>query len=88
MFEWDAFNEAEVAAHDLTPTQIEEAFEAHFMFQLDARVVAGEQRWAFVAETFAGRVVTVVYTLRGPLIRAITAYPTRGRLRRQYLEQR
>jgi uncharacterized DUF497 family protein len=87
MFEWDGFNEAEVAAHGVSPVEVEQAFEARFMLQREARVVAGEERTAFVAETFAGRVITVVYTLRGSLIRVVTAYPTRGRLRRQYLEQ-
>ncbi|HKE93906.1 MAG TPA: BrnT family toxin [Povalibacter sp.] len=88
MFEWDAFNEAEVAKHGLAPSEVEEAFDAPFMLRRDAELVGNEERTAFVAETLAGRVITVVYTLRGPRIRVVTAYPTRGRLRRQYLEGR
>ncbi|MBV9578872.1 MAG: BrnT family toxin, partial [Chloroflexi bacterium] len=66
----------------------EETFEDERPLSRDAYYKDGERRDAFVAATLTGRILTVVYTQRGSAIRVITAYRTRGRLRREYLEGR
>lgn len=88
MFEWDAGNESELLKHGVTPDEAEEACADACALERPAYERAGERREATVGQTLQGRVLTVVYTRRGAAIRIITAYPTRGRLRRQYLEGR
>jgi len=86
MFEWDDGNETEVLKHDVTPSEVEETFEDARLLARDAYERDGEQRRALWPQTLSGRLLTVVYTHRGAAIRVVTAYPTRGRLRRLYLE--
>jgi uncharacterized DUF497 family protein len=86
MFEWDAYNEREVAAHSVEPDEAEEAFEDERLLARRAYEKDGERRQAIIASTRAGRLLGVVYTWRGAAIRVITAYPVSGRLHRRYLE--
>ena len=66
--------------------KFEETFEDARLLARDTYERDGEQRRAFVAATLSGRLLTVVYIHRVAAIRIVTAYPTRGRLRRLYLE--
>jgi uncharacterized DUF497 family protein len=86
-FEWDAYNEREVTAHGVTPDEAEETFEDERMLARPAYERDSEQRQAIIAATRTGRILGVVYTLRGSAIRVITAYPiSSGRFHRLYLE--
>jgi uncharacterized DUF497 family protein len=42
--------------------------------ELDFNVASGEERWTYVGETNAGRVLTVVFTSRGERMRVVTAF--------------
>jgi len=87
-FEWDAANEAEVLKHRVTPAEAEEAYADVRAINRPAYDKDGERREATVGRSLQGRVLTVVYTRRGATIRVVTAYPTGGRLLREYLEDR
>lgn len=86
MFEWDAFNEAEVAAHDLTLVEVEDVFADPRRRRESGYEVDGEIRWRLTGQARDGRILGVIYTWRGDLIRVITAYSQYGRRRRDYLQ--
>lgn len=44
----------------------------------------GEQRWASVGPTDDGRLLVVVWTVRGDRVRVVTAYPATKRVRAAY----
>ncbi len=48
----------------------------------------GEERWVTIGTDGLARVLTVVYTWRGEIVRIISARPATPRERRQYLENR
>jgi uncharacterized DUF497 family protein len=86
MFEWDAFNESEVTAHRVLPSEAEDVFSDAHRRPAPGYVVDGEQRFYLTGQTSRGRILTVVYTWRGSRIRVVTAYSQYGRRRRDYLE--
>lgn len=86
MFEWDAFNEAEVFEHDLTPVEVEDVFADERRRRESGYEVDGEIRWRLTGQTRNGSILGVIYTWRGDRIRVITAYSQHGRRRRDYLE--
>jgi uncharacterized DUF497 family protein len=51
-----------------------------------AGIIAGEQRYEAVGPTKSGRVLVVVFTLRGESYRPITAYPADGWRMRLFLQ--
>jgi uncharacterized protein len=83
-YEWDAGNEPKVARHGLTRTECEAALEDPRRVVSDAYEVDGEVRLAIVGATPAGRIVRVVFTVRGGRFRVVTAYQASPSQRRQY----
>jgi uncharacterized DUF497 family protein len=72
-FDWDEANVEHLARHEVSPVEAEEAI-------LDAAAILleiqteDEERFKSVGRTRGGRILAVVFTLRGDLIRAITAF--------------
>jgi hypothetical protein len=56
--------------------------------ELDFDVESGEERWTYVGESRAGRVLTVLFTTRGEQIRVVTAFVPSPMRMRIYLEWR
>jgi uncharacterized protein len=83
-FEWDAFNVGHIARHGVQPPEAEEALAG------DARTIrsvvsgSGEERWLSVGSTSRGRLLAVVWTVRGTRVRVVTAYAADKRLQRFY----
>ena len=50
--------------------------------------VRRERRWGFLAQTFAGRLLAIVYTIRAGAIRPITAWDADDREKRRYRRAR
>ena len=89
LFEWDDANLLHIAEHDVLPEEAEEVLLGEPM-ELDFDQASGEDRWTYVGETTAGRVLTVVFTQRGRHMRIVTAFipsPLRMRLYRQWRAQ-
>jgi uncharacterized DUF497 family protein len=87
-FEWDAGNTLKSAAkHGVTPTEAEEVFLLGQAAPLGVQVSppVSEERVAVVGPTYTGRMLLVVFTLRGGKIRPISARPA-GRRERNYHE--
>lgn len=79
-FDWDKGNLEHVALHGIGPSEAEEAI-LNNPVVLATVLSSGEARTVCAGRTASGRVLKVVYTLRGGRIRVVTAHEDR-RLRR------
>ncbi len=85
-FEWDAGNAGKNwALHRVTGTECEQVFfNRPVLVAADARHSAAEARFAALGRTTAGRFLAVVFTVRGTLLRVISARDMSRRERRVY----
>ena len=74
-FQWDEHNEAKNwESHQVTMSECEELFfNAPLVVQDDPRHSQREPRFFCLGQTDAGRLLFVVFTVRGTLIRVISA---------------
>lgn len=84
MFDWDEANSQHLRSHGIEPSEAEEALLDPAGVGTSARRSQGEKRWAILAATEAGRVLVVIYTRRGRMIRVITAMNADPAERRRY----
>lgn len=85
-YEWDEGNTDHVALHGVTRTDCEAALSDRHRLPVPAYPGPnGEERWAFVGVAPAGRILRVVYTVRGAHYRVVTAHRASRSERRQYL---
>ena len=85
-FEWDAANvDKNWQRHEVSPGECEQVF-----FQRPIRIAPdrehsqSEPRYAALGQTAAGRLLTIVFTIRGTLIRVISARAMSRRERKVY----
>ena len=83
-FEWDDANEEHIGAHGLEPDEVEEALTDPMRAPANAYQVPGERRRAVLCRTDNGRLLFVVYTMRGGRLRVVTARDATDLERRQY----
>ncbi len=83
MFEWDEGNIAHIALHDVFPVEAEEVI-ANRPMDLAKQDRYGEERLQQLGETLSGRVLIVVTTIRGSLLRVVTAFPANRAYREFY----
>lgn len=84
LFDWDDANVSHIAENGVTIDEVAEAFNDDLVMTFDAYDVAGEKREAIIAKTLAGRYLKVVYTIRGGLLRVVTAHTAKRKLRGLY----
>lgn len=84
VFDWDAGNEGHVLAHGVEPGEVEEALLDPDGFGIDAYDVPREQREALIGATEEGRILLIVYTVRGGKVRPITARDASGVQKKRY----
>jgi len=84
VFDWNEANIAHIAAHDVSPHEAEETYNSNPLY-LDNLVEDGELRYREIGETVTGRILVVVTTMRGNLVRVVTAYSPERPLRVAYL---
>ena len=81
-FEWDANkSDSNLAKHGIALAEASEAFEEPVVVRKSNR--SNEERWIAVGRTH-GRMVTVVFTIRGRMIRIISARHPRPDEKRAY----
>jgi uncharacterized DUF497 family protein len=74
LFDWNDANIGHIAEHDVTPEEAEQVILGDSL-ELDfERTESGEDRWSYIGETSLGRVLQVVFTMRGGKIRVVTAF--------------
>lgn len=85
-FDWDASNATKVwERHQVTPTEFEEvSFNRPMIVGDDERHSASEERLYGLGQTDAGRLLFIVFTIRGRLIRVISARDMSRKERKVY----
>lgn len=85
-FQWDAGNDTKNwTKHSVTSAECEELFfHQPLVVQVDLAHSGREARYAALGQTSAGRRLFLVFTLRGALIRVISARPMSRREREVY----
>ena len=73
--------------HHVEPGECEQAFfQTPFIVNYDPGHSAAEHRWRALGQTAAGRLIFLVFTLRGTLIRVLAARSMNRKERRFYAE--
>jgi uncharacterized protein len=84
-FDWDAGNrDKNELAHQVTTEEAEQVFSNRPILRGAAKQNRGESRMAVIGQTDAGRVLTVVFTVRGNRVRVISARDVSRKQRRLY----
>jgi uncharacterized DUF497 family protein len=84
-FEWDAGNDTKSEhKHSVSSAEAEQTFFNQPTVLAPAKTIGGESRLMLLGQTNAGRLLTVVFTVRGTLIRVISARPMGRKHRRIY----
>lgn len=83
-FGWDEANIGHIAQHGLEPEGVEDALLDPEGVPAAAYNSGGERRSGFVGATEAGRILYVVYTKRGGVVRVVTARDANPREKRRY----
>ena len=84
-FEWDAHNIGHIARHDVKPEEAEQVL-LNDPIELGLQLDEGEEeRWPYIGETNAGRILRVVIALRGDRPRVVTAFEPSKRNKQAYL---
>ncbi|HSW97164.1 MAG TPA: BrnT family toxin [Candidatus Saccharimonadales bacterium] len=90
-FEWDAANISHIAKHNVVPEEAEEVFyQEPQIITYDEEHSTKETRYAFLGKTKQGRLVTIIFTLRGKqneTIRVISARDQSKKERKEYDEE-
>ncbi len=82
-FDWERGNPSKVEARGFTVADVERAFlNGRGTFIPDREQSGGEARYWLIGLTDDGRHVTVPFTVRGDLVRPITAWSTKRKYRR------
>lgn len=84
LFDWDEGNEEHIARHGVEPFEAEEALLDPGRVGLDVYGAVGEKRVGAIGMTDAGRILAVVFTRRGAMMRLITARDATDKEKRRY----
>lgn len=87
-FDWDTFNRGHLARHGVTPDEAEQCILDPDAVFLEIQTNTGEERTKALGKTRHGRVLVVVFALRGLAIRLVTAYDAPENLQWIYFHQR
>jgi uncharacterized DUF497 family protein len=83
-FDWDRANTEHIAVHGMNPEEAEQALE-NDPADLDYEVVEAEDRWTSIGHADRLRVLKLVWTLRGEIVRVVTALDASKNEAREYL---
>jgi hypothetical protein len=75
---------AHIAKHGVELVQVEQALSNDPVNLSYVMAGSGEQRWASIGPTDGGRLLVVVWTVRGDRARVVTAYPATKGMRTAY----
>jgi uncharacterized DUF497 family protein len=86
-YDWDEGNKGHIAQHGIEPHEVEEVL-AGFTIPDKTHIdpASGEERFVELGVTKAGRVLLVVWTLRGERTRPVTAWPADRKRRKEYYQ--
>ena len=85
-FDWDEENKKHLEAHKIAPPEFEQLLNNN-PIELNLELIDNEERYRSVGLTNAGRLLSVVWTIRNGKVRAITAFPAGVSDRKAFLEK-
>ena len=85
-FDWDDENKKHLDAHKVAPAEFEQLLN-NDPIDLNFALIDDEERYRSVGLTNAGRLLSVVWTIRTGKVRAITAFPASVSDRKAFLEK-
>jgi uncharacterized protein len=83
-FDWDEANIAHIRQHGVEPYEAEDALTIAAI-DIDSYIVDGELRFESVGQTASARILKIISTGRGQLIRVVTAFDASAATKRSYL---
>lgn len=87
-FEWDDGNRKHLARHDITVEEAEQFFD-HDPYEVDVQDDDDDgQRFKLIGETDASRILEMLVTTRGDLLRVISAWDAPRDAKKSYLQRR
>jgi uncharacterized DUF497 family protein len=72
-FDWDDSNRDHIARHGITPEEAEQVY-LNDPLDEDWYEEDGEERFAFLGETDNRRILRLIITMRGELVRVVTCF--------------
>ncbi len=72
-FDWDEHNEKHLAKHGISRSAAEDVLLGDHLL-IEYQTEAGEPRWVAVGATRLGRILNIVFAVRGETIRPITGW--------------
>jgi uncharacterized DUF497 family protein len=85
-FDWDEHNVRHLALHGISRSDAEDVLAGNHLL-LEYQMEGNEQRWVAVGATRAGRVLSVVFTVRGEPMRPITGWTADKQTAHLYLKE-
>ncbi len=85
-FDWDGQNERHLANHGISRADAEDVLSENHVL-LEFQMEGSEQRWVAVGATRTGRILDIVFAVRGEAIRPITGWAADKATTELYLEQ-
>lgn len=85
-FDWDQENEGHLARHGISRSDAEDVVSGNHIL-VEYQTEENEERWVAVGATRAGRVLEIVFAIRGEAIRPITGWPADKGTVTLYLKQ-
>lgn len=85
-FDWDDQNEKHLAKHGISRLDAEGVLNGNHIL-VEYQVEGNEQRWVAVGATHTGRILNIVFAIRGEAVRPITGWAADKETVALYLEQ-
>jgi len=85
-FDWDEQNERHLSNHGISRSEAEDVLSGNHIL-LEYQMEGGEQRWVAVGATRTGRILNIVFAVRGEAVRPITGWVADRETARLYLEE-
>jgi uncharacterized protein len=85
-FDWDEHNERHLVLHGISRSDAEDVLSGNH-FLLEYQMEGNEQRRVAVGATRAGRILSIVFTVRGEAMRPITGWAADKQTADMYLKE-
>jgi uncharacterized DUF497 family protein len=72
-FDWDEHNERHLAKHKISRSDAEDVLSGNHLL-LEYQMEGGEPRWIAMGATRSGRILNIVFAVRGEAMRPITGW--------------
>jgi len=72
-FDWDEHNERHLALHGISRSDVEDVLSGNHILQ-EFQMEDGEERWVAVGATRLGRILSIVFAIRGEAMRPVTGW--------------